>query len=171
MPKDIESLAGADATDFGAVVRSYATANRNRTETALDTAITTGFPFDATIPQITEGEEVFSLTLTPSSVTSRVRVRSIIKFSATASSTWAVIALFVNGGANAVDVSASFMATNGGGGTLPLEYEYVPGVTTAQTLSIRAGTAGTGSYTINAAGGQTLGGVIKSFLSAEEIRV
>lgn len=95
-------------------------------------------PYDNTTPQVTEGTQIFSKAFTPKNTTNRLRVRCIIPF-ATASVTAVIAAMFVNGGANAV---RSNVFTPGGASymsVLVLEHEFVPGSTSAQTISIRVG--------------------------------
>lgn len=143
--------------------------NRAYTDTLVNPSSTLVIPFDATIPQVTEGTEVLSLSITPSSTTARIRVEARIKCASAGGANWMGAGLFINGGANCVEFSTFYFETNGGGGMVVLSYEYVPGVVTPQTLSVRIGNGiASRTLTMNAPGG-TFGGVQKSTLSAWEM--
>jgi hypothetical protein len=154
-------------TARGAVIdRGYA-------EYTAFTGLGTVIPIDDTIPQVGEGTEILSVAITPKSTTSRLRVRFQGSASSNAGSNWLIVAAFVNGAANAVASTAVNQVTAGAQTDLTLEHEYVPGSTSAQTISIRAGAAG-GSIAFNgnlAVPTRYLGGTQKATLIVEEIAV
>ena len=80
---------------------------------------------------------------------------------------------FINGGANAVASTAVNQVTAGAQTEITLEHEYVPGSTSTQTISIRAGAA-SGSIAFNGnlvTPTRYLGGTQRATLVLEEIAV
>lgn len=146
-------------------------ANRVFTQTITTSSTTSVIPLDGTIPQSSEGAEAHTLNITPSSATAKIRIECFIKAQTSASGFTSAALFTTAGGANAVDADSVFMASGTGSVTIVLIYEYVPGTTSTQTISARYGT-NTGSsatVTLNQAGNQTLGGVMKSSLLAFEV--
>jgi hypothetical protein len=143
--------------------------NRSFTDTLVNNSGTTIIPFDGSIPQVTEGVEALSLTITPTSNTARIRVEAVIRSSNSAASSWTTAALFINGGANAFRVNSHWQLTAGGGHSMTLFHEYVPGSTSVQTISLRAGLAVAGTISFSTIGGQSLGGVASSSMLAVEV--
>lgn len=158
----LPDLAGTLATyeQLKVLDRAYAEYTTNADITGL-------IPFDDTIPQNTEGTQILSVTLTPKSVTSRVRLRFQGQ----------IVGGFVNYIA-AIFSSASSNALRSGwatldssyAGPLVLEHEYVPGVTTTLTFSVRIGTqSGTTMRLNGTSGGRLFGGSAGATLVVEEI--
>ncbi len=132
------------------------------------TSITNSIPYDNTIPQVGEGDEILSAAITPKSTTNRIRIR-FQGSASTNTSANAVVAAFVNGGADAVVASASTVNAD----TLPLilEWEYVPGSVAAQTVTIRAGvTGGTMKFNSEAGANARFNGKSAATLVLEEIK-
>jgi hypothetical protein len=170
-----EALAGTDAdraiTAAGVEGRIPARAYAELTATLSTSTI----PDDDTIPQITEGTEVVSITITPKRSTSRLRFR----FSCSASGVYAtttvgIAALFVAGTSNALAASYRNIDTDGSqtcAMQIVLDFEYAPATTAATTYSIRCG-GGNGAFTVNTDGGvRVLGGAQRAVLIVEEIFV
>ena len=132
-----------------------------------NTTTTTTPAWDTSVPQISEGTEIFSVSITPLSASSVIEIHAHLQLEAT--SAVVVGALFLNSDAGAIAASA---ASTYGGTVNPLElnirYRVSAGSTAARTYSVRLGTSA-GTVRVNASGGTgTLGGVIGSFLSAKE---
>ncbi len=133
-------------------------------------ALLTTIPFDNTKPQVTEGTEILSASITPKSTTSRVRARFQGTAVVDAATQGFTVALFRNGGADAI---ASTMIVEFANQQFPcvLEFEDVPGSTSAQTYTIRAG-AQTNQARFNGSISSTLGGNTQlATLILEEISV
>lgn len=132
--------------------------------------LTAIIPTDNTIPQSNEGTQILSASLTPSSVTSKVRVR--FQGSPSASNPTSVsAALFVSSGVNAVRGSTVTIPASGYSESIFFEYQHVPGVTTPQTYSVRFGPNGANTVRLN--GGPSsnyLGGVMATTLVVEELK-
>lgn len=145
----------------GVIDRAYA-------EYTANADITTVIPGDDTIPQNTEGTQVLSVSLTPKSTTSRVRLR--FQGEAAPSVTASIgAALFSSASANAL--RASFVTVQAGqAGTLALEYEYAPGTTSALTFSVRVGPLAAATVRMNGTNAaRFFGGAMGATLVVEEI--
>lgn len=120
-------------------------------------------PDDNTIPQITEGTQILSASITPTSATSRVRAMVFLGGYANNIDVAAIAALF-RGGSNAL--AAYYELSNGTKSQFSsFVYEDVPGSTSSQTYTVRVG-ASYGSVTLN----YKLGGSRRCCLILEEIK-
>lgn len=117
-------------------------------EYATNADITAIIPLDDTIPQVTEGSQVFSQTAAASTATERINIRFRSQVACSISA-WVSCALFIDGAANAVRAATVFIDTGSGGRELTLEYEYVPGNTTTHTYSIRVGPSAASTVRLN----------------------
>lgn len=141
--------------------------SKSATYTAT-TSLSAAIPGDSTIPQVGEGTQVLSVTITPKLSTSKLRVRFQCS-AAVSGSGRGIAAMFLNGGANAVAASSAYQ-TNTGNFCLTMEYEFSPGSTSAQTITVRAGPATATGLVINTIdAASTLGGVMGSTLIVEEV--
>lgn len=124
---------------------------------------TTVIPADDTIPQITEGTEILSLTITPTSASSKIRISTALQVD---SSTSLVIALFKDGASNAISTCP------GQNGVRDILFYDTAGTTDPITYSIRIGniTAAETWRTNQTSTGDDFGGTLKCVLTAEEIR-
>lgn len=133
------------------------------------TQITATTPIDDTIPQVGEGAEILTATLTPTSTTSKVRARVTVPGSVNAAGRNLILALFINGASNAVKSMVVTGPATDYVFQMTFEYEHTPGTLSAQTYSVRAGVnTGTGGVCGNSAG-RLLGGVLTSTLTVEEL--
>lgn len=151
-----------NAAGGGVVQRKYA---------QIGTVVSCGtIPADNTIPQISEGTEVLSLSITPTSATNRLRI-SFSAFGDASSGTGInTLAVFRDAVTDALCAKGygrgDGSVVNGGN----LVFEYVAGTTSAVTISARAGNS-TGTLYINgnSAGTAFYGGVGFSTLVVEEL--
>lgn len=132
--------------------------------------LSAAIPVDDTIPQIGEGTEILSVTITPRSITSRIAVEfrgeGVINSGA---GLGVVIALFRNGGANAVRSSVVSMPNSLIITDLRLYFEHTPGSTSPQTYSLRIGPQG-GTMRLNGSmTGRLMGGTSAATLVAREL--
>jgi hypothetical protein len=144
------------------VKRVTATNNTYSTTTSV-------IPFDDTIPQISEGTQVLTTSITPTSATNRLRISARVPFAMNAL-TIGIIALFQNSDANALDASQHHIAGVNQTAYLTVEHDMVAGSTSAQTFSVRVGTYN-GAHTVyinGTNGSRYFGGVLKSSLIVEE---
>src|SRR5215475_8044537 len=138
-------------------------------ETGAVATGTTIIPFDDTIPQITEGNEYMTCSITPKSATSRLIVD--VTWNGTNSSATATmtVALFQDSNANAI--AAAPYAYPGASYAFGVRFMHTmtSGTTSTTTFRVRAGSATAGTTTFNgAAGARIYGGVMASSIVITE---
>lgn len=135
--------------------------------------LTTAIPLDDTIPDIAEGTQIISTTITPKRSTSRVRVTVNGSFSCVAG---IILALFKN--STSAAVRSKYITGIQGAGEIgvPVEggliYEFAPGSTDTITFSLRVGTPSAAGSKVRANGtttGQFLGGSQAVTMVLEEL--
>lgn len=130
------------------------------------TSHTTVIPNDDTIPLNTEGDQLFTANLTPTSTSSKVRVTVLLQ--ASAGTDVAAAALFRGGGVNAIAAAAVFTSVDFIT-PLPLLFEEVPGSVATQTYNLRVGPTGNTMYINGNSAGRKYGGALVSQMLLEEI--
>lgn len=128
-------------------------------------------PYDNTIPQNTEGEELFTASITPSSATNKVLIEATITGTQANTGTL-VVALFRGSGVDAIATTIHSF-TSGFGGQIHLGFQDSPATTSATTYRVRAGyvTGGSGFYmNANGTGGALFGGTLFSWIKLTEIK-
>lgn len=164
---DTEELTGIQLRDsilpIGTVVDSVSVS------TASQAVMTAVIPFDTSIPQITEGTQKLSVSITPKSTTNQLRIR----LSGTASVSivgGAAFAVFAGAAANAILAGLNVVATAGYLVTLAGEIIITPGSTSPITISVRYGPTSAGNMWLNDTGGGIFGGSAQTTLTVEEIK-
>jgi len=157
--------------DIANILPSGAIIQSQRTVFQTYVTTTTTLPIDDTIPQITEGTQLLTCSITPRYNTSRVRIRFTAQASATADFHNAGFALFRDAIAGALagrNVYFDNQETN----SIAFEFEDSPATTSAITYQIRFGRASgsSGSTTVNGWTGRIFGGVQPATLVLEEIK-
>lgn len=133
--------------------------NSNSTFTSLST-----IPFDDTIPQITEGTQIFSQAITPISASSRIRITCTGFFCGNSS---ICLALF-SGGSNALACSIAYATSSSTMCPTTLVYEEASSSTSSRTYTIRAG--GDVSAQLNGiSSARRYGGALTSTFIVEEV--
>jgi hypothetical protein len=174
-----EFLIADSAASYGLKKTTLTTLRANSVNSSVSVYVASSnltgvIPYDDTVPQSTEGDEILTVALTPSSTTARLR----IEFSA-----WGVhntndqsliAALFMDS-----ETGARRAALAGGGGAagvpanFHLLYEFAPGDVLSHTFKIRTGiptASGGASYRLNGSGGARLfGGISAAVLSVQEV--
>ncbi|MFN7010031.1 MAG: hypothetical protein ACK4PN_08360 [Allorhizobium sp.] len=135
--------------------------------------LSANIPLDDTIPQNTEGTEILTATITPKSTTNKLRIRfagvAVPTKVGPSDITWAIF----NGGAGAIRAGSVVASDAGYAVTLAGEVEYVPGVLTAQTISVRVGATGASTNPVRMNGSSAarlLGGAQGATLIIDEIK-
>ncbi|TAX45922.1 hypothetical protein ELI02_29860 (plasmid) [Rhizobium leguminosarum] len=144
---------------------------------AANASLTAVIPRDDTAPQISEGTEILTVSITPKSSTNKLRCRFKGQISRSAAGT-VIAAIFATGtsisgtaadarravGVSVPSADQAFMAD--------MEVEFVPGITTAVTVSVRVGPdAVAGFARLNgSSAGRLLGGTSAATLVVEEIK-
>lgn len=145
------------------------------TKSVVDTAyveyktnadLTTAIPADDTIPQVTEGTQVLSQAITPKATTNRIKVH-ISGVGATAAADLLTVAVFRNGGANAI-ASIGITST---GSIMPLSllFEDSPGSVSAQTYTVRVGASTQVTRLNGTTAARYMGGTIPFAMSLTEL--
>ena len=147
----------------GAIVQSvYA-------EYTTNAALTTQIPIDDTIPQITEGTEILTASITPISATNKLRIRYQGVCTASTQSHVAT-ALFQDSTANALAARAQYIAGADHTHMATIEYEMTAGTTSSTTFRIRVGANSAVTVRLNGLStARTLGGAQRATLVIEEI--
>lgn len=132
--------------------------------------VPTQIPYDDTIPQVTEGNEIATAAITPKFSDSKV----LVEFTGvvdTNPNDFVTVALFRNGATNAI--AAAGIKTNGEPTQVVLRFRDAPATTSATTYSIRAGADGASTdvaFNGVATPSRRLGGVAKNVLLLQELR-
>ena len=140
------------------------------TQTGAVSTGTTVMVDDDTIPQNTEGNELMTLAITPTSATNKLKIDVVVQGGEGANQV-IVTALFQDSTANAL----AAMRQDGGAGkdTLCTFTHYMTaGTTSSTTFKVRAGLCSDGTYTFNGlTSSRKLGGVMASSITITEIKV
>lgn len=143
--------------------------DRAYAEYTTNADLTATIPADDTAPQATEGTQILSVSLTPKSATSRVRLRFRGEIAA---SSGVSVGGAIFSSASSSALRAGYVTTAAANNLAPLvlEHEYVPGVTTALTFSVRVGPLSAATVRMNGnTSGRVFGGTMAATLVVEEI--
>ena len=138
-----------------------------RASTTATTALNTVFVADNSIPQNTEGTEVLTVSITPTSASSLLEIEALIHIGENANSDTLMAGLFVDSTANALAFGCSHPALSGAIGQVKIYFTVSAGSTSARTYKIRAGS--TGTAVLNSSTSATFGGVFTSYLKVTEV--
>lgn len=137
--------------------------NRAVSTTGTSGSTTAQIPQDNTIPQNTEGTELLTVTITPTSATSKLRIRFSGGFFSASTVVSVSVALFQDSAADALSATSVTVAGGNYKSPVDLEYEMVAGTTSATTFKIRYGPeSGATAYFL-----QTSGGVFSTAVQAQ----
>lgn len=131
---------------------------------------TTTIPNDDTIPQITEGTEFMTLSVTPKSATNIlvIEVNTLLSHSAAVG---VIGAIYQDATANALAADSVRNTAAGELNTLNVKHIMVAGTTSSTTFRFRAGGDGAGTLTFNGdSGGRKLGATVKSSIVITEYK-
>jgi len=138
------------------------------TQTGAVATGTTSIPLDDTIPQNTEGTQFMSVSITPTSATSRLLIQVVAN--ATANSINALTAaLFVGSTADAL--AETYAVNRAAGDNFPFSFNHnmVAGSTSALTFNVRIGGDGGATISFNGSSGvRRFGGVFASSITITE---
>lgn len=139
----------------------------NTTTTSLAT-ISTVMPDDDSIPQNTEGGEVMTLAITPTSTSSKLKIDVTVMAAPAAGDDWSV-ALFQDSTAGALAAIRGGNLTSGN--TVTFTHYMTAGTASETTFKVRIGRDGSGNIYFNGDSGGTrqYGGVASSSITISEI--
>jgi len=143
------------------------------TQTGAVATGTTVMPDDDTIPQLSEGVQFMSLSVTPTSATNKLKIDVVLflSHSSTGGEATLTAALFQDSSADAL---AAMQHTDPYNRARPISFTHymTAGTTIATTFKVRAGCDVAGTSTFNGmSGGRRMGGIMASSITITEIRV
>ena len=160
--KPIAAIARGDLP-AGAVIQSVSATYASNAD------LSTTIPNDDTIPQNTEGTEVVTVSITPTSASSTIEIE-FRGMGAASGSANLVAALFKDSGANALAASTGIAGSVNLPGPIGIIYQESAGSTSARTYKIRVG-ANTGTCRLNGTTtGRLYGGTSAATLVVREIK-
>ena len=152
---------------------SAATAAFIQRQTATGTSVvtcSTALPVDDTIPQNTEGDEVITLAITPTSATNILTITCLIPIvSKSSSSGYITAAIFQDSTAGALASSVVWSSATTDRQALIIRHKMVAGTTSATTFKVRVGPNANTAYVLgDASGTRIFGGVAKVVMTIDE---
>ena len=134
---------------------------------------TTTIVMDNTIPQNTEGNEWMTLSITPTSATSKLRIDVVVYQACSASETFNGVALFQDSTANAL--ASSLIAGEANAERITshtFSHTMTSGTTSETTFKVRGGYTAAGTASFNGReGSRLMGGVMASSITITEYEV
>lgn len=137
-------------------------------ETATRSTLTAVIPADNTTPQNTEGTQVLTASITPSSASSKIRIRVAHSSSLSGAGALMTTSLFRDSIVNAITTKSVVLSGNGYFIQTYLEVEDSPSTTSTVTYNVRVGPSSTTMY-FNGGSTDYFGGNVKATLILEEI--
>lgn len=132
---------------------------------------TTVMPWDDTIPQITEGDEYMSISITPKSATNILVIQCVVSVATSGAAKMICGALFQDATANALAATATYAGAVSASSPVVLTHRMVAGTTSSTTFRFRAGGESAGTITFNGvAGARKFGGVTASNITVWEYK-
>jgi len=136
--------------------------------TAIYDSTASNIPFDDTLPQNTEGKQLFSLSFTPLSSSSIIRIHGVVQAAVNSTADCKIVGFNSAAGASAIFASEATI-TSAGMIPMPFLHEEAALNTNARTYSLRYGPAAGETMQINGVGGgRKLGGALTSYMIVEE---
>ena len=132
---------------------------------------TTVMPHDDTIPQITEGIEFLTASITPTSTTNKLKIEVVCGASSSVAS-WMTAALFQDSTAGALAAQTDYRNTVNEHRPVVFTYWMTAGTSSSTTFSVRAGGDLAGTTTFNGNSSvRRFGGVSASSITITEYKV
>ena len=140
-----------------------------RDQTATYSVLTAAIPFDDTIPQVTEGTQLLSVTITPTNASNILMFDMSCMTGMNDSGTYGTFAVFQDGGANAIYATSKRYDDSQDVVNFTFRWYMVAGTTSATTFTLRVGPRTPKTLYINGNnGGRRFGGVAEaSFIVTE----
>jgi len=139
-----------------------------RVEKKDHASYTAVIPVDNTVPEITEGSDILTLTFAPLLETSRLLIRVVLPVVTTSGAINASMALFQ--GSTCIGAALTAPAGANYPFCLTLEAEVLPGSTSGQVYSVRFGPASNTAY-LNGYTTRVFGGVAAASMVITEVKV
>lgn len=116
------------------------------------TSGTTAFPHDDTTPQNTEGDEYFTVAITPKSASNLLKIEVLLHVSTAASAQFPQMALFQDSTAGALSSANVYIPSTSTIQPMTIVYWMAAGTTSATTFKVRAGPTTAGTLYVNRSG-------------------
>jgi len=136
-------------------------------QTSSEFSVTSIIPCDNTVPQISEGTEILTLSITPTKTTSRIL--GLVSFNGDASATSVQTTAAVFRGSTANAIFATWVKYISYATLVSFEFTDVPGVTTPVTYSVRVGPDSGTLYINRRDTGSIYGGANRATITLLEI--
>lgn len=136
-------------------------------------SITTQIPYDDTIPQNTEGDQILSLAITPSASANKLLIIANAFWGQSTGGTnvSGTMALFQDSTASALAANAMYTTASSTTGHCVLTHYMTAGTTSATTFKVRLGPDAGITLTLNGIGGsRKLGGIASTNITIMEIK-
>ena len=161
-------------TIAGTAVKAGALGKVVQMVNVMDGAVGTGtttIPCDNTIPQNTEGDELFTLAITPTNSSNKLLIEVVVSMGASLA-THNTIALFQDSTAGAIAVVSHYHTAGNAHCEHSLAHYMTAGTTSSTTFKIRGGGHNAGTFTFNGASAAAhFGGVLAYSITITEIAV
>lgn len=166
----VMTTSGSGTLSFASIpLSSQIVKQVTQASTQTYSAVTSVIPADDTIPQITEGTEILTCSITPSSASSTLLIFFIGDVSSSLNN-YATTALFRDAGANAITASGSGIPASNDLIVSTTMFASVSAASTAlTTFRIRVGRSASGTVWVNGNAGRKYGGVSNCSLIILEI--
>ena len=166
VPVPVEEVYGGTG-----VAASNIIVNEARTDDGEVATGTTVLPADDTIPQITEGDEFLTVSITPKNTANKLIIEWELHLAHTSGAgNRTVVALFQDATAGALTATTKTHGTTNQIMESLGSYEMLARTVSATTFKIRAGSAAAGTMTFNGiSSSRLLGGVMNSYIKVTEV--
>ncbi len=156
---------------WNAIAPSGAVVQKVYVETKLYSLISNVIPSDDTIAQSTEGTQILSTSITPTSSSNSLIVTLAVSFAASTGRR-AILAVFKDSESSAFATVADSSPGSDVMGVLPMMSELSPSTTSSVTISARIGTdtSGYGVFLNGIAAGRRFGGTAVTSMTIQEIK-
>jgi hypothetical protein len=166
------TLSGNPSSNLHAAPKQYVDAGdimlqRVRTDVTAFAGGAGLIPLDDTIPQISEGNLVMSLSITPKRADSYLTITVSHPVSASVAA-WIISAIFRDSEANALAATNCYEPNAGGAKVMSYSVKVPSSSTAAKNFTVRVGLHIAGNAFINGVSARTLGGVCASSIMIEE---
>ena len=139
-------------------------------QTGAVATTTSLIPYDDTIPQITEGAEFMTRSITPTNASNILKIEVVICCSAGGTGNGSNVALFRDSTANALAAIIDDAPTGVKMNAPNFRHYVVAGSTSATTFRVRAGCRDANTFTFNgSSSARKFGGVLASSITVTEI--
>jgi hypothetical protein len=146
--------------------------NRGYTSSTAATNNTAQIPQDNTIPQITEGTQLFTLDMSTNKSDSKVRITVSIPLTSLSDNVSGTFAVFFDSNADAIGAASIHISSGNMRTNCTFSFDYTPGDSNSHTYSLRYGPSSSATMYINSTGvGTILGGSTVSNILVEEVYV